>query len=277
VYEKIRVIFATIERYIRLDLKYKFQFLIDSLIIAGNFLGFGIMGFYLQARGSALPPGYTFEKFMLVGTYFWTMLTKIYDDCTKVLMEEANRGTLTLLIENNITIPVILIGRAIASTLKYGLIASIFGIPALYLIDALKMNFKYLPLALLSFTCSWLFIIGLSALLLSIILIFKRVGMLTVSIMEILMFAIGFYFPVELLPKEIWPILGAIPFTIGLQFFRDLMIIGEPRPMINGVYSSINMGIMKMFIGSLIFSMITFTLMYIIMKKAQRWGTIEQY
>ena len=272
-----RAILATFERYFKLDLKYKFQYLLDATIIASNFIGFGIMGFFMEARGGVLPTGYTFEKFILVGTYLWTMLTKIYDDCTKVLSEEASRGALTLLLGNNITIPVILFGRALASTVKYGTLASIFGIPTLYFIGALNVKLSNIPLAILCFICSWIFIIGLSAVITAMILMFKRIGMLTVSLMEALMFAIGFYFPIELLPPQLWPILGAIPFTIGLQIFRDLMILGEARPAIKGVYSSLNMGIMKMVIGSIIFIGITLTIMNLVTRLAQKWGTIEQY
>ena len=275
--ELLIAILATFERYIKLDLKYKFQYAIDAIIIASNFIGFGIMGFFMEARGGVLPEGYTFEKFILVGTYLWTMLTKIYDDCTKVLSEEASRGALTLLIGSNITIPVILVGRALASTVKYGALASLFGIPTLYFIGALNLKASAIPLAILCFACSWIFIIGLSAVITAIILMFKRTGMLTISLMEALMFAIGFYFPIELLPPQLWPILGAIPFTIGLQIFRDLMILGEARQVVNGIYSSLQMGITKMVLGSIIFAAITFTIMNVISKLAQKWGTIEQY
>lgn len=275
--ETLKAIIATAERYVRLDFKYKFQFILDSIIIAMNFVGFGIMGFFMEARGEVLPPGYTFEKFILVGTYMWTILTKIYDDCTKVLQEEANRGTLTLLLENNITTPVMLTGRALASTIKYVLLASIFGIPTLYFIGALNLKIEQIPLVTLCFICSWLFIIGLSAVLTAFIMIFKRIGMMTISVMETLMFAIGFYFPIEVLPKELWPILGVIPFTIGLQIFRDILILGKTRAMIRGVYDSLEMGILKMVLGAIIFLTITYLIMMQITKLAQKWGTIEQY
>lgn len=275
--ETLKIITATAERYIKLDLKYKFQFILDSIIIAMNFLGFGIMGFFMQARGDVLPEEYTFERFILVGTYMWTILTKIYDDCTKVLQEEANRGTLTLLLGSNITTPIMLSGRALASTIKYVMLASMFGVPTLYFVGALNLKLEHIPLAILCFICSWLFIIGLSAILTAFIMIFKRIGMLTVSIMETLMFAIGFYFPIEILPRELWPILGVIPFTIGLQIFRDILILGRTRPMIKGVYSSLQIGIIKMVLGAIIFLAIAFLIMMQITRLAQKWGTIEQY
>ncbi|MEM2015693.1 MAG: hypothetical protein QXE58_05605 [Candidatus Methanomethylicia archaeon] len=265
------------KRYINLDLKYKFQLLMDSLVIAGNFIGFGIIGLFLEARGNVLPEGYTFEKFMLTGTYLWTMLARTYDDCIRLLLEEASRGTMILMLESNITITQMIFGRALASTLKYSLITSIFGLPTLKYIGALNVNLEKIPILMLSIICSWIFVIGLSIILVSMTLIFKRIGMITVSVMEITMMAIGFYFPVELFPKQLWPITGVIPFTIGMQIFRDIMILGYPREMVNAVYSSLSMGLIKMIISSAIFITLTIMILKYTVEKAELWGTIEQY
>ncbi len=275
--EGLRITLATAERYFRLDTKYKFQYLMDAAIIAGNFIGYGIMGFFMQARGGVLPQGYEFEKFMLVGTYVRVMMTKIYDDCTRVLREEASTGSLTLLLESNVSVPLIILGRALASTIRYGILASLFGIPVLHLIGALNIQLKYIPLILLCFGCSWLFILGLSAIINSMILIFKRIGMLPVSIMETLMFGVGFYFPIELFPKILWPILSIIPYTIGLQIIRDLLILGYPRKSVTAIYTTLGSGIMKMIVSLGIFLVISFGTLILITKMSQKWGTIEQY
>ncbi|MEM2137131.1 MAG: hypothetical protein QXI93_04160 [Candidatus Methanomethylicia archaeon] len=265
------------ERYVKLDLKYKFQLLMDALVIAGNFIGFGIIGYFLDARGNVLPEGYTFEKFMLTGTYLWTMLARTYDECIRLLGEEASRGTITLMLESNISITQMIIGRSIASTIKYVLITSIFGMPTLNYIGAFNARLDQTPLLVLSFICSWLFILGLTMILVSMTLIFKKIGLISVSAMEITMMAVGFYFPVELLPKQLWPIIGVIPFAIGMQIFRDIMILGSPRASINAVYSSIDVGLMKMILGSIIFIIITLIILQYATKKSEKWGTIEQY
>jgi len=265
------------KRYMNLDLKYKFQLAMDALVIAGNFIGFGIIGLFLEARGNVLPEGYTFEKFMLTGTYLWTIMARTYDECIRLLVEESSRGTIILMIESNITITQMLLGRALASTLKYTLITSTLGLPILKYIGALNVNINYISILILSFTCSWIFIIGLSMILVAMTLIFKRIGLISVSVMEIVMMAIGFYFPVELLPKQLWPITGIIPFTIGMQLFRDIMILGYPRESVNAVYSSVNMGLIKMTLTSIIFTAITAIILRYTVKKAEVWGTIEQY
>jgi len=270
-------IFSIAKRYMNLDLKYKFQLAMDALVIAGNFIGFGIIGLFLEARGNVLPEGYTFEKFMLTGTYLWTIMARTYDECIRLLVEESSRGTIILMIESNITITQMLLGRALASTLKYALITSTLGLPILKYIGALNVNINYISILVLSFTCSWIFMIGLSMILVAMTLIFKRIGLISVSVMEIVMMAIGFYFPVELLPKQLWPITGIIPFTIGMQLFRDIMILGSPRESVNAVYSSVNMGLMKMTLTSIIFTAITAIILRYTVKKAEVWGTIEQY
>lgn len=265
------------KRYMNLDLKYKFQLAMDALVIAGNFIGFGIIGLFLEARGNVLPEGYTFEKFMLTGTYLWTIMARTYDECIRLLVEESSRGTIILMIESNITITQMLLGRALASTLKYALITSTLGLPILKYIGALNVNINYISILILSFICSWIFIIGLSMILVAMTLIFKRIGLVSVSVMEIVMMAIGFYFPVELLPKQLWPITGIIPFTIGMQLFRDIMILGSPRESVNAVYSSVNMGLIKMTLTSIAFTAITAIILRYTVKKAEVWGTIEQY
>jgi hypothetical protein len=78
-------ILTVAKRYLRLDLKYKFQLAMDALVIAGSFVGFGIIGLFLEARGNVMPEGYTFEKFMLTGTYLWMMMARTYDDCIRLL------------------------------------------------------------------------------------------------------------------------------------------------------------------------------------------------
>jgi len=273
----LKIALATAERYVRLDIKYKFQYLTDVAIIAGNFIGFGIMGFFMQAKGGVLPQGYTFAKYMLVGTYMRVIFTKIYDDCTKVLSEEASWGTLPLLLVSNVSIPLIVIGRALASTVKYGVITSVIGLPVLHLVDALHIKINYIPLAILCLASMWLFIIGLSAIINSMILIFKKIGMLPLSVMESLMFAVGFYFPIELFPQALWPILGSIPYAIGLQIVRDLMILGYPRESITALYPSLQSGIFKMLIGLGVFLAFSFGMLILITRKSQKWGTIEQY
>ncbi|MCS7096866.1 MAG: hypothetical protein NZ926_00040 [Candidatus Methanomethylicia archaeon] len=265
------------KRYLNLDLKYKFQLLMDSLVIGGSFIGFGVIGLFLDARGNVLPEGYTFEKFMLTGTYLWIMLARMYDECIKLLGEEASRGTILLMIESNISIIEMVLGRALASTIKHVLITSIFGLPILNYIGAFKLSLQYIPFLILSFICSWIFVFGLVIVLVSMTLIFKKIGMITITVMEVTMMAIGFYFPVELLPSQLWPIISIIPFTIGMQIFRDIMILGYPRNSIDAVYSSISMGITKMIISSLIFIVIVSIIIRYSVKKAEEWGTIEQY
>jgi ABC-type polysaccharide/polyol phosphate export permease len=270
-------ILTVAKRYLKLDLKYKFQLAMDALVIAGNFIGFGIIGLFLEARGNVMPEGYTFEKFMLTGTYMWTMMARTYDDCIRLLGEEASRGTIMLLIESNVTITQALMGRAIASTIKYTLITSAFGLPVLRYIGALNFSIEQTPMLLLGYVCSWMFTLGLSMIMVAMTLIFKKIGMVTTSVMEIVMMAIGFYFPVELLPKQLWPITGVIPFTIGMQIFRDIMILGYPRDSVNAVYSSIGMGIMKMITSTMVFSIIAAMILRYAIIKAEKWGTVEQY
>lgn len=276
-------------RNLKNDWKYKFKLLLNSLYTAINLALFTVLAEVVQPREGALPDEYgpdAFLKFLFVGTYFWACFTHPFEDTVSCLPEETQKGTLGLLLTQNISVPVILMGRFWASFITSVLLATAVVTPLFFALDMATNIVLALPWILIIMASMTIFMMCVSLWVASFSLLFKKTGVLSNVFIYGLKVATGMFFPIFGL-KGSTLILEAVPVASGIDLVRDLFIVG--RPVAHGNPVEVGFGwqataehwvgfiLQSQIIGVIALIVIALVCIKIYVKKAKLLGMIEAY
>ncbi|MEX2680202.1 MAG: hypothetical protein Q6373_001260 [Candidatus Sigynarchaeota archaeon] len=284
----IRKIWQVTLRNLRNDWKYKFKLLLNSLYTAINLALFTVIAEVVQPKEGALPVEYGtdgFLKFLFVGTYFWAIFTHPFEDTVQCLPEETQKGTIGLLLTQNIDIPAVLMGRFWASFVTSFLLATAVVTPFFFIMGMAVNILVSLPWILVIMASMTLFMMCVSLWVASFSLLFKKTGVLSNVFIYGLKVATGMFFPIFGL-KGSTLILESIPVASGIDFLRDLFIVGSP--VAHGSSATgfnwqvtaahwIGFLIQSQVIGVAALVVISLVCIRIFVKKAKLLGMIEAY
>jgi hypothetical protein len=284
-------------RNLKYDFKYKFKMLLNSLYTMINLALFTVIAKVVQPKAGALPIEYmdasggsmelAFMKFLFIGTYFWAIFTHPFEDTVQCLPEETQKGTIGLLLTQNIDITAILMGRFWASFVISFLLATVVVTPFFFLLGMVTIDFLLsIPWLLVVMASMTLFMLCVSLWVASFSLLFKKTGVLSNVFIYGLKVATGMYFPIFGLGRSTL-ILEAVPVASGVDFMRDLFIIGHPvahgSPAAIGfnwqatVEHWVGFLIQSQLIGVIALVIISIICIKLFVKKAKLIGSIETY
>jgi hypothetical protein len=236
----VRRIWQLTVRNLKNDWHYKFKLLLNSLYTMINLALFTVIAEVVQPKLGALPPEYynfiatpesirfAFMKFLFVGTYFWAIFTHPFEDTVQCLSEEQQKGTIGLLLTNGNSITTILMGRFLASFVISVCLATAVVVPFFFLLGLITIDFLLsIPWILLAMATMTIFMLCASLWAASFSLLFKKTGVLSDVFVYGLKVATGMYFPIFGLGHTAL-ILESIPVASGMDFIRDLFIVGYP-------------------------------------------------
>ncbi|MFX0099348.1 MAG: hypothetical protein ACFFCS_07175 [Candidatus Hodarchaeota archaeon] len=230
-----RNVWSATLRNLKNDWKYKFKLLLNSVYTGINLALFTVLANVVNPKEGAMPAEYGpadssigFMKFLFIGTWFWAIFTRPFEDTVNCLPEETQKGTIGLLLTNNVDIKTILMGRFFASLiisiiLSSAIVMPFFGALGMLTIEQLKM----LPLILLVFFSMMIFMLCISLWVASFSLLFKKTGVLSNVFIYGLKVATGMYFPIFGMGKSTL-LLESIPVASGVDLIRDIFIVGKP-------------------------------------------------
>ncbi|MBN2153333.1 MAG: ABC transporter permease [Candidatus Lokiarchaeota archaeon] len=285
----LRKVWQMTLRNLRNDWKYKFKLLLNSLYTAINLALFTVLAEVVQPNPGALPADYEpggFLKFLFVGTYFWACFTHPFEDTVQCLPEETQKGTLGLLLTQNISIPVILMGRFWASFIISILLATAVVTPFFFILDMVANIVAALPWIILIMASMTLFMMCVSLWVASFSLLFKKTGVLSNVFIYGLKVSTGMFFPIFGL-KGSTLILESVPVASGIDLLRDLFILGQP--VAHGTASTVGFGwqetaehwvgfvLQSQIIGVIALVIIALLCIKVYVKKAKLLGMIEAY
>ncbi|MHA1792023.1 MAG: hypothetical protein ACTSVI_05215 [Promethearchaeota archaeon] len=287
----LRMIWQATKRNLQNDWKYKFRLIFNSLYTVINLALFTIIAKVVNPKQGALPDAYgddSYLKFLFIGTYFWAMFTRPFEDTVNCLPEESQKGTIGLLITNNVGISKILMGRYFASLIISVCLSTAVVMPFLGMLDMLNyQTLLVLPWIFLIWLSCMVFMLCVSLWVASFSLLFKKTGVLSNVFIYGLKVTTGMYFPVFGLGNSAL-LLGSIPVASGVDLLRDLFITGAPQA--HGIPGKITWAfwqftpeywvifvIQTQVIGVLALAAISYFSIKAYTKKAKILGTIEAY
>jgi ABC-type polysaccharide/polyol phosphate export permease len=282
----ITVLKANMIRNLRIDWKYKLNFITDLAWLAVDVITFLFLG---QVVASSDIDNFLYEgflkEFLVVGVIYWVIFNRAYKDGVSVIPNEAALGALGFIITNDITLSDLIAGQFSSSTIKTTVTLIVFVLPIVFILSfvpfggttilhPLTISPEIALFAFLIIIISWIFMLGITVLASTLNVIFKKSGPLTFLLSYLLTMLSGYFFPLEVLRtfglSTLEEILYFIPTTGMLYNLRSMLIIGQVPPsilliiIINGFISII-----------LLFS--AFYIMGKITRKAAYSGTLEFY
>ncbi|MFX1335411.1 MAG: hypothetical protein ACFFAM_13390 [Promethearchaeota archaeon] len=283
----LTVLKANITRNLRIDWKYKLNFITDLAWLAVDVITFLFLG---QVVASSDIDNFLYEgllkEFLVVGVIYWVIFTRAYKDGVSVIPNEAALGALGFIITNDITLSDLIAGQFSSSTIKTSVTLIIFVLPIVFILSNIPIGETTIlrplilsPLEIIIFTLlillvSWIFMLGITILASTINVIFKKSGPLTFLLSYLLTMLSGYFFPLEVLRTfglaELERVLHLIPTTDMLYSLRSMLIIGK-----------IPSNILFTIIVNGFISVVLLTLAMLIMRKVTRKaaysGTLEFY
>ncbi|HME53925.1 MAG TPA: hypothetical protein VKM55_16995 [Candidatus Lokiarchaeia archaeon] len=294
----VRRMWQLILRNLRNDWHYKFKLLLNSLYTLINLALFSVLAEVVQPKLGAMPPEYynfvatpdsirfAFLKFLFVGTYFWAIFTHPFEDTVQCLTEEQQKGTIGLLLTNGNSITAILMGRFWASFILSFFLATAVVVPFFFLLGLVTVDLIVsIPWILIVMATMTLFMLCASLWAASFSLLFKKTGVLSDVFVYGLKVATGMYFPIFGLGHTTL-VLESIPVASGMDFIRDLFIVGYPvshggqgtgfgwQPTIENWLGFI---VQSQVIGVIVLVAIAIVCIVVFAKKAKLRGSIETY
>ncbi|MCG3217922.1 MAG: hypothetical protein KAR35_02900, partial [Candidatus Heimdallarchaeota archaeon] len=247
-WHNIIIVFAVAKRYLLVDFRYKFQLVVEAGWTAVNVIVFILLGAAWQATsGEDLFIGVPYDMitFFVVSTAFYTVFGGTTEGTVNALPEETSRGTLGLLITNSVTPISVLIGKYLASTVKYLFILIVVVVPALIIRGAYPKSLELVWASLIIFFIAWLFMGSFTLILASISLIFKKTETFNKVGLYVLRFISGAIVPIYSFDKSV-QIFGIplsnyliwFPATFCLEAFRWLFIVPNAGSLNTGGVSS---------------------------------------
>ncbi len=278
------ILFSNIMRYLRIALKYRFELLIDAAYMVAMMIAFGFLGVVVKSDAQFMP--YSFQKFILVGIFFWTFMEKGYVEATRVIPEEARLGTLGTLMNNNVSPLSLIVGEMAAWSILNSMIVLALFVPVFFYLGLAEISALGVGYAVIMLILSWLYILAVAILMGSLALMFKKIGAAAGVLLQALKVGSGFFFPVAAFSAFPWPIsvltgvLRIIPVTRGLEVSREILIQGK-LPMAEGsLLSAFGVSfepIISMAGGVVLGFIVSIHFYRLVERKAMRLGMIEHY
>jgi ABC-type polysaccharide/polyol phosphate export permease len=282
----ITVLKANMIRNLRIDWKYKLNFITDLAWLAVDVITFLFLG---QVVASSDIDNFLYEgflkEFLVVGVIYWVIFTRAFKDGVSVIPNEATLGALGFIITNDITLSDLIAGQFSSSTIKTSVTLVIFVLPIVFILSfvpfgettilhPLIISPEIILFAFLIIIISWIFMLGITILASTLNVIFKKSGPLTFLLSYLLTMLSGYFFPLEVLRtfglSALEEILYFIPTTGMLYSLRSMLIIGQVPPNITLI----------IIINGFIAVLLLFLAIYIMRKitrKAAYSGTLEFY
>ena len=282
----ITVLKANMVRNLRIDWKYKLNFITDLAWLAVDVITFLFLG---QVVASSDIDNFLYEgflkEFLVVGVIYWVIFNRAFKDGVSVIPNEAALGALGFIITNDITLSDLIAGQFSSSTIKTSVTLIIFVLPIVFILSYIPVGEstilhplifspQILLFALLIIITSWIFMLGITILASTLNVIFKKSGPLTFLLSYLLTMLSGYFFPLEVLRtfglSALEELLYFIPTTGMLYSLRSMLIIGQ-------VPSNI---ILIIIINGFIAVLLLFLSIYVMRKitrKAAYSGTLEFY
>lgn len=278
----LAVIVAASQRYLKLDLKYRFELTVNTLILMANIVSFGIMGSFVVASNRELV-SYPYHLFLITGIFFWTVVANGITSSLATLYEETERGVMGFLLSNGVSPATIVVSRMLVTTVEAVGLSAATAIPALLILSggacpALSASSSWLLKVATSVALPWLFMLSVAIWLTAVQLVFKRIGGLAGAVHYVLGVASGLYFPPQAIPV-VGEGLAKLPTAIGLRAFRELLILGEAPWLelrLERLATPLTDEWVLLFVtlASLVASLLALSR---VERATMRWGTIEQY
>ncbi|RLF16458.1 MAG: hypothetical protein DRJ97_01015 [Thermoprotei archaeon] len=279
-FRALNVMLASMKRFLKLDLKYRFELGVDALLLVANIVSFGILGHFVVSSNAELV-NYPYYVFLLAGILYWTMIASGFNSGIIALREEAERGTIGFLLSNGVSPAVITLSRMMVSTLEALGISAAIALPAIYLLSGgAYPKPPSSPICLLeaavAIALPWLFMASIAIALTAIQLMFKRIGGLAGAVHYALGVASGLYFPVQAVPLA-GKILEGIPTTIGMSAMRELIVYGRIKALSLSSMLTPFTPAWSLLVTPLVALALSAAILLKIERLTMRWGTIEQY
>jgi len=116
-FRALAVVAAAGRRYLKLDLKYRFELTVNASLLMANIISFGLLGHFVVASNKELV-SYPYHLFLLTGIFYWTVVANGFTSSLVALHEEMERGTIGDLVSNGVPAAGITLSRMIVSTLE---------------------------------------------------------------------------------------------------------------------------------------------------------------
>ncbi|MCX8204319.1 MAG: hypothetical protein N3H31_01515 [Candidatus Nezhaarchaeota archaeon] len=278
----LAVITAASRRYLKLDLKYRFELTVNASILMANVVSFGIMGGFVVASNRELV-SYPYHLFLLTGIFYWTVVANGLTASLSTLYEETERGAIGFFLSNGVSPAVITLSRMVVTTIEALGLSIITAVPAMLILSggtcpAFSASPSWALGVLVSTALPWLFMLSVAISLTAVQLVFKRIGGLAGAVHYVLGVVSGLYFPPQAIPV-VGDVLAKLPTAVGLRAFRELLVFGEARGLklsLEGLVTPLTDGWMLVFttLASLAASLV---LLAKVERLTMKWGTIEQY
>lgn len=286
----VAVLKANITRNLRIDWKYKLNFITDLAWLAVDVITFLFLGQVVASSGiENFLYGETLKEFLVVGVIYWVIFNRAYKDGVSVIPNEAALGALGFIITNEVSLSDLITGQFSSSTIKTSITLIVFVLPIITLLSfsnilqPLKITPITIILTLVIFIISWVFMLGITIIASTLNVIFKKSGPLTFLLSYLLTMLSGYFFPLEVLRDfglgPIEDLLYYIPTTGLLYSLRSMLIFWDVRPP-GYYYYSIDKIFTTIIIDGIIAVIILFLAFYIMRKitrKAAYSGTLEFY
>lgn len=306
IYQNFRILFAVVKRNIIVDLRYKFQIVVEITWTAVNVFAFVLLGAAWDATSSPAGVPYSMVTFFLVATGFFTVFSGVMESTVEAVTEESKLGTMGFLITNSVSPTTIILGRYIAATFRWLIVLVVIVIPPLVLKGVYPSTFELFWSSVLIFFMAWIFMAGFTLILTSVSLIFKRTTTFNKVGIYIVRFLSGAIVPIfsfddsfSIGGKPLSSILIWFPPTYALETLRWIFAVERPSGLALGGTSSkdglsyvgfndlfktnsttFNLSdpsLQMMYIASILFFLVSMLFAYWLTQVSRRWGTIEFY
>ncbi len=294
-------------RSLKIDFRYKFQLGVEIGWSSLNVIVFVGLGAAWSATGGDVQyVPYDMISFFIVGTAFFTVFNGVTDTTVTAIQEESQLGTMGFLITNNVTPSIVLFGRYIAATIKWTLVLLLIVVPALLMRGMLPSSPELYEGILATFIISWLFFAGITFLIASVSLLFKKTTTFNKVSMYLVRVIVGGIVPIfsfdsateNSLGFKLSNILIWFPATFSIELMRWIFTANTSASITTGgiskdghkfssfsdVYGvpihSVGFGdliIQFMLLLSFIFFICSWIIVDRATRIARKWGTLEFY
>jgi ABC-2 type transport system permease protein len=268
---EFKKILLFLKKDIKLELSYKFSFLLRTLSIVLFCLVFFFLAKMLGETRIKTLENYNgdYFSFALIGMAFYSFFTILLNSFSSRLREEQLTGTLEAIFLAPIRVPTLLVGISILS-LARGFITIIifFAVGALFL--KARMVISNLPMFGLIFLLCTANFLSIGIIASSFILIFKRGNPVNWFLEALFLLAGGVIYPVSVLPGWIQKISDALPITYALKALRASLIPGADA-------SGIGLQIAMLFISALVLLPVATISFCSALRIVKTQGTLSHY
>ncbi len=305
-FSELRMLNAVIKRNLIVDLRYKFQIIVEITWTAVNVLVFVLLGAAWDATASPSGVPYSMITFFLVATGFYTVFSGVMESTVDAIIEENKLGTMGFLVTNSVSPVLLIVGRYIAATARWMIVLFVIVIPPLVFKGVYPSSLTLIVSSTIVFIIAWIFMMGVTLIFTSVSLIFKKTTTFNKVGIYVVRFASGGIVPIfsfdksiHLFGKPLSNLLIWFPPTYALESLRWIFSVPTQSALQNGGLSSkdglpfegfnqlfglnaTNFGITDptihfMLIVSIIFVLISIVFAGMLTKVSRKWGTIEFY